>query len=279
MIGRGTAGGRRDRAGAREPRVVRRQRGRGRVDPQRRVRRRAACSRADPRVLAERPGLEPSASPRPGTPSPCSSRASRRACTTPSPGRRTSSALTGDLPADRRGRGAPAARVGLRPLPARHRTRLRRRGDGPCVIFMTGARREGGTIEYPRSEAALAHGAGVETGTGSPARGLRAVRRLAPGPPGGLVAAALEQLTHSSSDHGGELQRGRERRRGRGPAPRARRGRARTAARASPAAPAACATRAGARVAQMRSSPSGCGPCRPRRRARAARAGRRASRP
>jgi uncharacterized cupin superfamily protein len=41
-------------------------------------------------------------------------------------------------------------------------------GDGPCVIFMTGARREGRTIAYPRSEAALARGAGVETETGSP---------------------------------------------------------------------------------------------------------------
>jgi uncharacterized cupin superfamily protein len=41
-------------------------------------------------------------------------------------------------------------------------------GDGPCVILMIGARREGRTIEYPRSEAALAHGAGVETGTDSP---------------------------------------------------------------------------------------------------------------
>jgi mannose-6-phosphate isomerase-like protein (cupin superfamily) len=42
-------------------------------------------------------------------------------------------------------------------------------GDEPCVIFMTGARREGKTIVYPRSEAARAHGAGVETETPSPA--------------------------------------------------------------------------------------------------------------
>jgi uncharacterized cupin superfamily protein len=41
-------------------------------------------------------------------------------------------------------------------------------GDGPCVVLMIGARREGRTIEYPRSEAALARGAGVETGTDSP---------------------------------------------------------------------------------------------------------------
>ena len=42
-------------------------------------------------------------------------------------------------------------------------------GDQPCVIFMAGARREGGTIAYPRSDTALAHGAGVEVETGSPA--------------------------------------------------------------------------------------------------------------
>jgi uncharacterized cupin superfamily protein len=42
-------------------------------------------------------------------------------------------------------------------------------GDAPCVIFMTGARREGSTILYPRSDAALAHGAGVQDETASPA--------------------------------------------------------------------------------------------------------------
>jgi uncharacterized cupin superfamily protein len=42
-------------------------------------------------------------------------------------------------------------------------------GDGPCVIFMTGARREGDTIVYPVSETARAHSAGVETETDSPA--------------------------------------------------------------------------------------------------------------
>ena len=44
-------------------------------------------------------------------------------------------------------------------------------GDGPCVIFMTGARKgwpEKGIV-YPRSELALGHGAGVETETTSPA--------------------------------------------------------------------------------------------------------------
>lgn len=42
-------------------------------------------------------------------------------------------------------------------------------GDGPCVILMTGARREGRTIVYPRSDTARARNAGVETETDSPA--------------------------------------------------------------------------------------------------------------
>jgi uncharacterized cupin superfamily protein len=42
-------------------------------------------------------------------------------------------------------------------------------GEGPCVIFMTGARSSGRTIVYPRSEVARAHGAGVDTETSSPA--------------------------------------------------------------------------------------------------------------
>jgi quercetin dioxygenase-like cupin family protein len=41
-------------------------------------------------------------------------------------------------------------------------------GDAPCVIFMTGARSENGTIVYPESETARAHAAGVETETPSP---------------------------------------------------------------------------------------------------------------
>ena len=41
-------------------------------------------------------------------------------------------------------------------------------GEEPCVILMVGARREGKTILYPRSETALARGAGVETETGRP---------------------------------------------------------------------------------------------------------------
>ena len=41
-------------------------------------------------------------------------------------------------------------------------------GDGPCVIFMSGARDEDGTIVYPESEVAQARGAGVEQETPRP---------------------------------------------------------------------------------------------------------------
>jgi mannose-6-phosphate isomerase-like protein (cupin superfamily) len=42
-------------------------------------------------------------------------------------------------------------------------------GDGPCVLFMIGARREGKTIDYPLSALARAHGGGVEVATDDPA--------------------------------------------------------------------------------------------------------------
>jgi uncharacterized cupin superfamily protein len=38
-------------------------------------------------------------------------------------------------------------------------------GDGPCVIFMCGSRRNKGSAVYPRNELALRHGAGVERET------------------------------------------------------------------------------------------------------------------
>jgi uncharacterized cupin superfamily protein len=43
-------------------------------------------------------------------------------------------------------------------------------GDQPCVIFMTGRRDKNRTIVYPRSETALARGAGVETETNEPGK-------------------------------------------------------------------------------------------------------------
>jgi uncharacterized cupin superfamily protein len=41
-------------------------------------------------------------------------------------------------------------------------------GNGPCVLFMTGARREGKTLLYPVAEHAGSHGASVETETSDP---------------------------------------------------------------------------------------------------------------
>jgi uncharacterized cupin superfamily protein len=56
-------------------------------------------------------------------------------------------------------------------------------GDGPCVVFMTGARRAPGEIVYPRSELALRHGAGVEEETGTPKEAYAPWPRWRPGPP------------------------------------------------------------------------------------------------
>ena len=55
-------------------------------------------------------------------------------------------------------------------------------GDGPCVIFMVGARREQ-RILYPRSEVALRHGAGVEADTTSAAEAYAPYPKWQPGPP------------------------------------------------------------------------------------------------
>jgi uncharacterized cupin superfamily protein len=55
-------------------------------------------------------------------------------------------------------------------------------GDGPCVIFMIGARREQ-RILYPRSEVALRHGAGVEADTTSAAEAYAPYPKWQPGPP------------------------------------------------------------------------------------------------
>ena len=59
------------------------------------------------------------------------------------------------------------------------------KGDGPCLIFMSGARRDWSEkgIVYPRSEVALRHGAGVESETTSPAEAYAAFQKWQPGPP------------------------------------------------------------------------------------------------
>jgi uncharacterized cupin superfamily protein len=58
-------------------------------------------------------------------------------------------------------------------------------GDGPCVIFMTGARKgwpERGTV-YLRSELAIRHGAGVMKETTSSAEAYAPFPKWKPGPP------------------------------------------------------------------------------------------------
>jgi uncharacterized cupin superfamily protein len=58
-------------------------------------------------------------------------------------------------------------------------------GDGPCLVFMTGAREtwpEKGIV-YPRSEVALRHGAGVEEETTVPAEAYASRKRWTVGPP------------------------------------------------------------------------------------------------
>ena len=55
-------------------------------------------------------------------------------------------------------------------------------GDGPCAIFMAGARRKGSGVAYPRSPLALAHGAGVEQETSSPAEAYAPFARWLPWP-------------------------------------------------------------------------------------------------
>ena len=56
-------------------------------------------------------------------------------------------------------------------------------GDGPCVIFMIGARAHPRSGLYPRSEVALRHGAGVETETEKPSVAYAPFPKWRPGPP------------------------------------------------------------------------------------------------
>jgi quercetin dioxygenase-like cupin family protein len=57
-------------------------------------------------------------------------------------------------------------------------------GDGPCVIFMTGARVGKDTV-YVRNEVALRHGVGVETETTESAEAYAPFPKWQPGPPPG----------------------------------------------------------------------------------------------
>ena len=56
-------------------------------------------------------------------------------------------------------------------------------GDGPCVIFMTGARAVEKSIVYPRSELAVRHGAGAETETTKPSEAYAPHPPWKPAPP------------------------------------------------------------------------------------------------
>jgi uncharacterized cupin superfamily protein len=56
-------------------------------------------------------------------------------------------------------------------------------GDGPCVVFMAGAREHRGSAVYPRSEAALRHGAGVEVQTSDSSEAYAPFAKWRPGPP------------------------------------------------------------------------------------------------
>jgi uncharacterized cupin superfamily protein len=56
-------------------------------------------------------------------------------------------------------------------------------GDGPCVIFMAGARMDGNVIRYPRDDVALRHGAGVETETLVPREAYARFPEWRQGPP------------------------------------------------------------------------------------------------
>jgi uncharacterized cupin superfamily protein len=56
-------------------------------------------------------------------------------------------------------------------------------GDGPCVIFMTGARAHRGNAIYTRSEAALRYGAGVEAATSVSREAYAPFSKWRPGPP------------------------------------------------------------------------------------------------
>jgi uncharacterized cupin superfamily protein len=56
-------------------------------------------------------------------------------------------------------------------------------GDAPCVIFMAGARAHRASGVYPRTEAALRHGAGVEAETSKPREAYAPFPNWQPGPP------------------------------------------------------------------------------------------------
>ena len=88
------------------------------------------------------------------------------------------------VPSPDRGRGAPLKAWDFVHCPPGTEHIFVGAGDGPCVIFMVGAREAGRrrAFVYPRSEAALRHGAGVEEETTVPAKACLPRSRVAARP-------------------------------------------------------------------------------------------------
>ena len=121
------------------------------------------------RTLAQRPDVEPQTFAQTGFTLAVLEPGSRQACTTPSRRQEDFLVLAGEclLVIEEEERRLRAWDFVHCPPGTRHV--FVGIGEEPCVVFMTGARPEGRSIVYPRSDAARAHGAGVEAETASPA--------------------------------------------------------------------------------------------------------------
>ena len=112
-------------------------------------------------------------------------RGSRAPSTTTSPTRRTSSSSPASACCSSRGEERRLKAWDFFHCPPGTEHIFVGAGEGPCVIFMSGARKgwpEKGVV-YPRSESALRHGAGVEVETTSPAEAYAGLPEWRPGPP------------------------------------------------------------------------------------------------
>jgi len=78
-------------------------------------------------------------------------------------------------------------------------------GDGPCVIFMTGARTAEKSIVYPRSELALRHGAGRREGDDVAERGVRHVPQVAAWAERPLAYPRVISATPAQREHDARL--------------------------------------------------------------------------
>jgi hypothetical protein len=147
--------------GARNRRLVRRQRSGRRVADV--GERRADAVR---RGLLVREGGEPVCTARHPAPCPSPGRAER-----PLPHGVAAEGISravGGVQIARRGRGPPAAAVGLLPLSGRTEHVFVGAGDGPCAILMAGARWGDWNVRYRVSELAARYGASVQEESNSP---------------------------------------------------------------------------------------------------------------